>query len=534
MRGGRRFGVACLVVVALATFFRLYPIGSGLPYSDYVDEGYVLHDAIKVLQERTYDIGDYQYPALPAYLVAGVSVAFSPVYGLVHGHPLEDDFPAPAEFHTPVGDAYDLVSPATLLVLARAVVVALGIGTVALTGVLARAIAGRSEALLAMLLLGVCPASVTRSSIVIVDPIGTFFVVATLCFCVLLSNRSKRSLAELSRPIFAAGCAAALAFVSKYPLGAVFVAVLAAVALLDHSLFTKLRLVLLAAAGFVGTSIVAMPPLFLKPRIVFAAWQHLWRNYELIQSHPGYWGQSISSAELGLPLVAAGLGGVAWMLCLDRRSRAAALCWLAFAAVLLAVLVGASFQPFRNLLSLVPLLCLAAAVFLWQIHRWIVNNQRIPRRLAAAATPLACVLLVASLSTEAWQQIHERATRVDTRVQAIDWLQQHTGAGDRILALRELAILPSEWKRLRATPQVVSWFDAAAMLDRESFDYVVVGEPDLRLAKDAAASLTYRDKWHDLISPLPRAAVFGDFPMFVVPYLWRTYDERIAVLKTRN
>lgn len=526
-RGGRNSSVAWLVIVAVATFLRVWPIASGLPYSDYIDEGHVLHQAIKVLQERTYDVGLYDYPSLPAYLIAGAAAAFSPVYRLSQGHALQEDFPRPAEFHTELGDVYDLISPPAFIVLARVVVAALSVGAVVLTGILTLQIAGRMEALLAVLLMAVCPAAVSRGSTVIVDTVGTFFVLATLCFCARACRRQSASDARATRDAALAGAAAALAFVSKYPLGAVGAAVLVTVLMRDARLMMRLRLLLFSASAFIAMSVIAMPPLILKPWAVLTAWPYLVRNYEKIHSDPGYLGQSITNAELGWLLVPVGVLGIVFMLWNTARSRAIALSWIAFALMLLGGLVWSSFQPFRNLLSLVPLLCIAAAILICHLHRRLTGAAPIARVII----PTACVLLVVSLTAHAWQHIRHRMTQVDTRVQAIDWLQQHTRSDDCIIALRELAILPSEWKRISAHVQVVPWRAASDLLARESFDYVVTGEADLQLAPDAAGWSAYREHWVTVVSSRPTAAAFGHAPMFIVPYFWRTNDERIVVLR---
>lgn len=523
----QRGSLAAIFVVA--TFLRLWPISSGLPYSDYVDEGYVLHQTVKVVQEKTYDTGMYQYPSLSCYLVAGAVVASSPMCRLVYGHSLEQDFPAPAEFHTPLGDAYDLIAPPVLIILGRAVVAAFSIGTVLLTGLLARLIIGRGESLIAMLLMALCPAVVSRASTVIVDSIATFFVIATLCVCARLPVGKDN--AHLWRYALAAGCGAALAFVAKYPLGAVSSAVMITITTLEVTLITKMRLLLVSGTAFLVTSCVAMPPLLLKSAAVLAGLQSVANNYGGIKSDPGYWGAAVSSTELGLPLVFLGLAGIAVMFSDRRASRVAVLSWMTFAAVLLAGIVWAPFQPFRNLLSLVPLICIGAAVSSKRAHRWLAN--RLPRAAVTGMVALALMLLASSLAAETWRQIEWRRARVDTRVQAVDWLREHTRASDRILVVREVAILPTERKRVAANADIVPWFEALSALDREPFDYIVTGEPDLRLATDSAAWAAYRARWDSAISTLQLAAAFGHTPMFVVPYLWRTNDERILILRVR-
>jgi hypothetical protein len=92
-------------------------------------------------------------------------------------------------------------------------------------------------------------------------------------------------------------------------------------------------------------------------------------------------------------------------------------------------------------------------------------------------------------------------------------------------------ILPDEWKRIAAGSTVVPWFEAAELLQRQHFDYIVTGEFDLRHASDLNGWSAYLDRWKAKVSPLPVYADFGQIATPVVPYLWRTNDERILVLK---
>jgi hypothetical protein len=78
---------------------------------------------------------------------------------------------------------------------------------------------------------------------------------------------------------------------------------------------------------------------------------------------------------------------------------------------------------------------------------------------------------------------------------------------------------------------VVPWFEASDVLERQQFDYVVTGEFDLRYASDPNGWSVYRDRWQRKISTLPVQADFGALATPVVPYLWRTNDERILILK---
>ena len=79
----------------------------------------------------------------------------------------------------------------------------------------------------------------------------------------------------------------------------------------------------------------------------------------------------------------------------------------------------------------------------------------------------------------------------DSRIQAIAWLQQHAGKEKTVLAIRELMILPTEWKRIASSSTVIPWFEAMEFLQRQRFDYIVTGEFDLRYASDPNAWAAY-------------------------------------------
>jgi hypothetical protein len=59
----------------------------------------------------------------------------------------------------------------------------------------------------------------------------------------------------------------------------------------------------------------------------------------------------------------------------------------------------------------------------------------------------------------------------------------------------------------------------------------VTGDLDLRYASDPNAWAAYRERWQAKVSPLPVQADFGQVVTPVRPYLWRTNDERILILK---
>jgi hypothetical protein len=251
--------------------------------------------------------------------------------------------------------------------------------------------------------------------------------------------------------------------------------------------------------------------------------------YQTIQSEHGYWRAAFSAAEVGAPLMIAGLAGALWMLW-NPGTRKVALSWIAFALVMVMAFVSSSFKPFRNLLSLVPPLCIAAALLCIWLDQYFEQRDRRPP-FASWLVPALVLLIALSLGWFSIRHLQARTQRIDTRVRAIDWLQQHATKEQTVLGIRELSILPAEWKRIAARLTVVPWFEAADLIERQRFDYVVTGEFDLRHAPDPNAWSAYRDRWNAKISPLRVEASFGQVATPVMPYLWRTNEERILILR---
>ena len=73
--------------------FRVLPIRSGLPYSDYVDEGHVLHQTIDAFNNGNLDVSWYGLPALPAYCAGATLLLYGPFYHHFHGHRFQEDLP---------------------------------------------------------------------------------------------------------------------------------------------------------------------------------------------------------------------------------------------------------------------------------------------------------------------------------------------------------------------------------------------------------------------------------------------------------
>lgn len=512
-----------LILVVLATLLRLGPIASGLPYSDYVDEGHILHPAIAILKSESFDASFSTYPPLTSYLTVAAIKSYGPFYRVVHHHKLSKDLPADQDFHSELGDRYDLLTPPDIIWLGRLVVACLSVGTVLVAGSLAKLLAGSRAGLLAMLFAALSPALVSRGSIVIIDTVAAFFVLTTLYFCQRLRFSAASNISAIWRHAAFAGVAAGLACAAKYTVGVVFAAVLVTILTLPLPKKSKAILILIAGAGLLAGVFCGAPGVVLHSGKIVEELRGLASFYQTIRSDQGYWSTALSGWEIGVPLMIAGLAGIVWMFW-NGSTRSTAVSWIAFALLLLSAVVWSSFQPFRNLLSLVPPLCIAAALFFHSLGR----------RKSASTSWVDCVLVLLVALSLAWssaRHLQQRTPHRDTRIRAIDWLQQHAGKEATILGVQELSILPAEWKRIAAKATVVPWFKAADLLERQHFDYVVTGDFDLRYSNDPEAWSAYRDRWNTTVSRLPVEADFGQIVAPVMPYLWRTNDERILILK---
>lgn len=512
------------VILLLALLFRILPIRSGLPYSDYIDEGHVLHQTIDAFNNRSLDVYWYGLPALPAYCAGTILLSYGPFYRHFHGHRFQEDLPHERDLPSSKQN-YDFIAPVELIVAGRFATALLSSATVLLVGLFAARLANPRAGLLAMLLVAVCPALVTRGSIVIVDTFATFFVLVALYLC-------ARIRAEASKPVWRevalAGLASGLAFASKYPAASVGMAVITAILLLPVRWPRRLRLLFPAAGGLVLGILLGAPMTFLKPVTVWRDILNNLRDYARIPSAEGYFAQAISMVELGVPLLLAGSAGMVLML-RQRKTRPVALGWICFAALLMASFMGKSFRPFRSFLPLIPPLCIAAAIAFSELIDWARRGTQAWLRFGVTVALIAgCVV---SLSFSSFRQVQRRMAHQDSRIQAVSWLQQHASKERTVLAIRELSILPAEWKRIDARCTVVPWFEAADLLERQRFDYVVTGEFDLRYASDPKAWSAYLDRWKAKMSTLPVQADFGQVVTPVVPYLWRTNDERILIVK---
>jgi Dolichyl-phosphate-mannose-protein mannosyltransferase len=459
-----------LAILILTLGLRLPLAFAGFPYINYVDEGHVLHPTVALLESGSWDPKGYVYPSLPLYTIAGAVWIYSPVYSAIHDRPLWDDLSeSPPRI-------YDLVAPAELILIARLVTLAFGLGVVVMTGLLARRLAGETAGLFAALAAAVVPALVIRGGAVTVDPFTTFFTVAALYF----AEGAARG-ARPWRDSVLAGMMTGCALTSKYTGLLVCLPVAVTLLRVHGSWRHKARAIELAALASLATAAVTMPALVFKTQKVLESLARHATGYQtaILGS---YWEQAVRRAEWDHPFEHPELGwpflsvtALGWVVAVrDPRTRGPLVAWTVYTGVMLALFTSFSARPFRNLLPLVPLACVLVGLLL----------ARLPVRVLTAAFLLA-LFLPAEIG-----YARERAGLVDSRVEAVRWLARHRRPDEPVLIAAELPVLPGEAAKLPGKALVVSQNQAIQRLARRrDVRFVVTGifrwkDPDLRAALD--------------------------------------------------
>ncbi len=468
----RPFHAALALALLAALAFRLPAVGAGYPYLNYVDEGHVMNPARRLLATGSWRPAESNYPELTALMIAGagrLAMLVAPA-------------PARARWQAELARrpwAFQIVEPAELILVGRLLSLLLSLGLVAVSGFYGRRLGGDLAGGAAALAAALVPALVLRGGIVIVDVYAAFFALAALA----LVNGVERP--QQWGRIAAAGACCGLAATAKYPAGLVGLAVVVELASCRWRGRERARAIAIAGVAGAFAAVATMPSLVLAAREVWSRMQWQANTYRRLV-HGTYWDQAVhaaewdlpaQSAELGFTLLALGLAGVAVALA-SRRWRRAALGWATFAVPLVLVHVRFPFQAFRNLLPLVPLLCLGFGLLAaWAAERLAGRRRWLPASVAA----VALLLPVGLFAAPDVRYARERASLVDSRRQAIDWLAHRRTPRGGTLVLREAQVLPRELERLAAPARMLPWEAARPLLLSAQPRYVVV--PDLRVPR---------------------------------------------------
>jgi 4-amino-4-deoxy-L-arabinose transferase-like glycosyltransferase len=507
-----------IAILLLAAALRLPAVSAARPYMTYVDEGNLVHPAARTLRAGGWDPAWYLYPSLPINAIAAGARLYEPFYQEAYGKPLREDIESlDTSF-------YNVIEPFELLVIGRMGSLLAGLGTVLFTGLLARRLAGPRAGLFAAFLAALAPPLVIRSGIVTVDAYAALFVTA----CLFFTDRTRTS----RRPwldALLAGAMAGCAFTSKYPTVLVSLAFALTVLLAYRSWRERLRLWTLGGLGAIAGAALVMPALATHPAAVLDAIRSLERLYDELTSPP-LWRQAILRAEWDLPfehpelgvvyllLAAAGL----WIALRDRDVSPSAWGWVLYGGIALALCMSYSFQPFRNLLPLVPMTCVAISLLLEKARERIAR----PVWVHAAAVLLIAVLFGRPVAEYALERRHY----VDSRTQAADWLAARSWPQDTVLVLHDLTFQPSELERIPGNKELRRWSAIRNSLNRLDARFLVYGE-----LQTEQGERIIRSKAHKRIRErYDLRAQFGEHATPPFDDWWRNNRQIIYVMERRG
>lgn len=486
------------------------------PYIAYVDEGNFLRPVTALLRDGGWDPHWYLYPQLPIVAVTAVLRAWAPLHDVLEARPLRDELSGEPGI-------YDLLEPFDVLVAARAVGLLLEAAIILLTGLFARRLAGPRAGVAAVWLAALTPALAIRGAIATVDPYAVLFTLISLILVDATRTSPRPGLAALG-----SGAAAGFAFASKYP-SVIVVTALAATTLLLRTTWTeKQRRLALGGAGLIGGAALAMPALVAHPAEVLDALRTQAALYSQIPSPP-LWRQALLRAEWDLPfegpelgpaLCALALAGLA--VAVGRRDlRATAGGWIAYGSLALPLYARRTFQPFRNVLPLVPVLIVAVAIL------YVPLRARIPRPEWLDAAALTWMLAAFGLPLAGYAR--SRLRLEDTRTQAVNLLMDVSAGSDVSLFQREIGFLDKELERLPRRPAVVPGSDFGAHAARREPRILLVGVR-MRIGLppvDVSALPGIRENYAVRLR-------FGDTPTVPVDGWWRGNRQIVYVLERRE
>lgn len=273
-----------------------------------------------------------------------------------------------------------------------------------------------------------------------------------------------------------------------------------------------------------------MPALWLRTGQVLAAMRGMSLVYGA-QEIGSYWEQATRRGEWDLPLEHPELG-IAFLLVAaaglvvglrdDRWSRPV-LGWLLFATATGLLVDPYKFRAFRNLLALVPLACVAAALLYVRLRRSVPRPVWVDLATAAAVA-LPILLFAPALRPYLRHQLQLE----DSREQAVRWLAKHAGPEHRVLVTEELAILPSRLAALKAGEvDVRHWGRAKDRIFNRRFQYVVLGV----LTRSRGGSRIPPPVRDRILRNYEVAARFGHYPTYASGVVFNGNGQLVFILK---
>jgi len=415
----RRGHLPLASILGVAVALRLWGIDFGLPHTlARPDEDAVASIALRFFR-RELNPGFFDWPSLFTYLVAVGYAAYFNIGRLIGWFPYE------ATFITAAG-----TTPAPLFLIARGLSAAAGVATVGVVYAIGAKLFDRVTALMAAMFMAVAALHVRDSHFGVTDVTATCFLATSFLFTARFARTGRISDALYSA-LFA-GMAAS----TKYNAGVTVLPGLWAILNGETgdggSRMARLRLsslyVVVAASAFV----VGTPYAVLDSGAFLAALRdvgaHLQGGHAALAGPA--WAVHLTSSlrfGLGVPMLVAGIGGVALYCWRDRR---AGVLFALLPCVYFAI-IGIGQTAFaRHIIPTLPFLCLGAAYFTTEATRTI--GRRVAQAPSALVLGWSMAVIVAAPSAWSAVQTDRLLSRTDSRVLAAAWIRQQFTGGATI------------------------------------------------------------------------------------------------------
>jgi hypothetical protein len=273
-----------------------------------------------------------------------------------------------------------------------------------------------------------------------------------------------------------------------------------------------------SVAAAVGAAILAAPTLLLRAGEVRAEIRHQDRIYDL-KSGTTYWHELLRGNEVGILMVVVALiGGV--QLLRSARTRPLMIGFVVFAGAFVVPLARHSYQPFRNVLPLLPFLGVAAAVAIVTTVDEVGRLARLDRWTRAGLAVAIGLVLFGVMIASGWRYYYDsRIDITDSRIRAREWLVDRVRHKDEVLVADEVAFLPGELARIPGRVTVRSLMATQDPANTAPFKYVVVGD------------FPSAEKWRSALGDRRIATQYGVSSTYTDPLSYRFNSEMIRVFE---
>lgn len=458
-------GIALLLILALALLLRVWGLGYDLPFIYHPDEPVTISVSQGIFKTGDLNPHFYHYPSLFFYINAFAYIPYYLAGKLLGGLCSRQDVAAPISLMMGVAQA---PMPSAVL-MGRLITVLFGLGSVLLTFVAGKRLAGKSEVgLLAALFLALSPIHVWHNRWVTPDTFVTFFAVATLVASISVWQRGT------TWAYILAGVCAGFTAATKYNGGLVVLVPLAAHFLRRGKQGFKDGRFYLAMACSLLTFIVTNPSIFLDREWLLSGLLYDLTHYS--STHEGQEGDSLRWYVTYLVQTTGVIAPLAlWQIVRGvYRRRKEIILVAVFPVFYLAMIVRFAVRNDRTIMPLTPFLFLLAAWLLVEFLTRAWNARPAKAQVSLLAVSGALVATAIILPIPQTLKMNVQFSQVNSREAARVWINANLPQGAKIALEAYAPFVDSQRFSVQAVLRMVD-HDPQWYVDND-FDYLVFSE----------------------------------------------------------